>query len=444
MRTVVALYDRFEDAQRAIQALNEHGFNRDDMNLVANDERGEYSRSLETSDDVSGGEGAATGAGIGAVLGGLGGLLVGLGALAIPGVGPVLAAGPIVSALAGAGVGAVAGGLIGALVDLGIPEEHANYYAEGIRRGGTLVTVRTEDNMAEDARMVLNRFNPVDIDTRARTWQDEGWKGFNEADFRTEQSAYQSTSGVPVTGADLDDTDMHDDSFRGVGTDLNTSDNVHGTRIGENYPRTELDRETPDDVLHDIQPDVETRQFTERDRDLGDRIPGSTYDTTPSGVNTGVPVTGMQDDDDFDTHLDDTTDSGSVTRMDDHLRDDVFGRDRAGMGDNDIPVTGGTMGTVDNRMSGFSNLETDTDWGMYDQSFRSDYQTRYAMSGYDYEFYAPAYRYGYDLAYDDTYRGYDWERLEPEARRDWESRGLEGAWDDVKDAVRHAWQSITR
>jgi hypothetical protein len=401
MRTVVALYDRFEDAQRALQALNEQGFNREDMNLLASDEHGEYARGLETTDaDASGGEGAATGAGIGAVLGGLGGLLVGLGALAIPGVGPVIAAGPIVSALAGAGVGAVAGGLIGALVDLGIPEEHANYYAEGIRRGGTLVTVRTEDHMAEDARMVLNRFNPIDIDTRARQWQDEGWTGFNEGDFGQSESTRQSTTGVPVTGSDM----RQDDPFRGVGSDLNTTENVHGTRIGENYPRT--------NAYDDMDLTAEDRDFNDRDRDFSNR----------------ENITGTDD----------------VTRMDDHLRDDVFGKDRPGTGDLDVPVTGGTTGMVDNRMSGYGNLETDTDWSMYDQSFRSDYQTRYAMSGFDYEYYSPAYRYGYDLAHDDTYRGYDWERVEPEARRDWESRGLEGTWDDVKDAVRHAWESITR
>lgn len=95
MRTVVALYDRFEDAQSAIQALNDSGFHREDINLLASDEHGEYSRGLDTTAEA-GAEGAATGAGIGAVLGGLGGLLVGLGALAIPGIGPVLAAGPIV------------------------------------------------------------------------------------------------------------------------------------------------------------------------------------------------------------------------------------------------------------------------------------------------------------------------------------------------------------
>ena len=161
MRTVVALYDRFEDAQNAVRGLVDGQFHREDITLVSRDATGEYSRYFErsgdqTADDAS--SGAAAGAGVGAVLGGLGGLLLGLGALAIPGVGPVIAAGPIVAALTGAGVGAVAGGLIGGLVDMGIPEEHAQFYAEGVRRGGTLVTVRVDDEHADHARDILNRY----------------------------------------------------------------------------------------------------------------------------------------------------------------------------------------------------------------------------------------------------------------------------------------------
>jgi hypothetical protein len=114
------------------------------------------------------------GAGIGAVVGGLGGLLVGLGALAIPGIGPVLAAGPLAAALgalAGAGIGAAAGGLIGAMVDMGIPEDQAELYSEGVRRGATLVIVRASDERAEDAVRIMNQFNPIDINRRSEEWR---------------------------------------------------------------------------------------------------------------------------------------------------------------------------------------------------------------------------------------------------------------------------------
>ena len=121
-RTVIGLYDRLEDAQNAVSELVSAGFPREDISVVAADTEGKFKTYVgEPGEDV--GEGGATGAGVGAAVGGLGGLLIGLGALAIPGIGPVVAAGPIASALIGAGVGAVTGGLLGALIDAGVPSQ---------------------------------------------------------------------------------------------------------------------------------------------------------------------------------------------------------------------------------------------------------------------------------------------------------------------------------
>jgi hypothetical protein len=114
------------------------------------------------------------------VLGGVGGLLVGLGVLAIPGIGPVLAAGPLATTLLGAGVGAAAGGLIGSLIDLGIPEEEAKYYAEGLRRGGAVVTVHTSDEMMiSRITDILENHGVVNIDRRVEEWRQSGWTGYD-------------------------------------------------------------------------------------------------------------------------------------------------------------------------------------------------------------------------------------------------------------------------
>lgn len=186
-KTVAALYDDFDSANDAVRQLLDNSFLSEDISLIANDQTGQYSRSLDTREKVSStSEGAVVGAGVGAVIGGLGGLLVGLGALVIPGIGPVIAAGPLaagLSSLAGAGIGAVAGGvaggLLGGLVNMGIPEESAGYYAEGVRRGGTLVTIRTSDERANQAVEILNRYNPVDINRRVSEWRQTGWSRFD-------------------------------------------------------------------------------------------------------------------------------------------------------------------------------------------------------------------------------------------------------------------------
>jgi hypothetical protein len=176
MTTVSALYDNATDAQNAVRDLVNHGFSRDRINVVASDAAGEYAeyygQDIPADDTL---EGIATGA----LLGGLGGFVLGLAALAIPGVGPVLAAGPIASALIGAGAGAVTGGLVGALVDLGMDEDMAGYYAEGVRRGSILVTANVPDNMTERATDILARYNPVDISRRVSYWREHGWTQFD-------------------------------------------------------------------------------------------------------------------------------------------------------------------------------------------------------------------------------------------------------------------------
>jgi hypothetical protein len=203
VRTIVALFDDYREAEGAIRELESMGVPSTDMNLIANNagnRYGEYpqygiDRSART-DHTDTASGAGTGAGIGAVLGGAAGLLAGIGALAIPGVGPVVAAGALVATLAGAGVGAAVGGLVGALVEAGIPREHADIYAEAVRRGGTLVTVRTDDALSDRVTDILNRHSPVDIEERAESWRQAGWRGFDE---RAEPYAGSVSADRPAT-----------------------------------------------------------------------------------------------------------------------------------------------------------------------------------------------------------------------------------------------------
>jgi hypothetical protein len=180
MKTVVGTYDNITNAYDAANALVSAGYNRNDISVIATNTNNQYSPYVDTTvvktdtaDDVG------TGAGIGAAIGGIGGLLVGLGALAIPGIGPVVAAGPLLAALTGAGVGAVAGGIVGALVDLGIPDEEANLYSEGLRRGDILVIAQVPDASVNAVTRILDRPGLVDIRKQADNWRSSGWKSFD-------------------------------------------------------------------------------------------------------------------------------------------------------------------------------------------------------------------------------------------------------------------------
>jgi stress response protein YsnF len=212
-KNVVGLFDSMSDAHGAVQELTNAGFTSDNISIVANNASGETTNYDSTGSEAA--EGAGAGAVGGAVLGGLGGLLVGLGALAIPGVGPVIAAGTLATALGttavGAGIGAAAGGLVGALVGAGIPEEDANLYAEGIRRGGALVSVTTQsDADADRAAEILDRYNVVDIDERGASYRESGWTRFDDSDASYastaddgSSSAWEESSKVGTAGGTL-------------------------------------------------------------------------------------------------------------------------------------------------------------------------------------------------------------------------------------------------
>src|SRR5215475_12622169 len=144
-RTIAFLYDTHDDAVATVRDL-EASLPHDDISIVAGDRA--VTKGGAKGADVA--QGAGTGATIGAVVGGGAGLLAGLGILAIPGIGPVVAAGwlaaTLAGAAAGAGVGAVSSGIIEAMTVAGVPEEDAHFYAEGVRREGTLVVARVDED----------------------------------------------------------------------------------------------------------------------------------------------------------------------------------------------------------------------------------------------------------------------------------------------------------
>src|SRR5512133_1653161 len=131
--TVVGVFDDSSRARDAIQALKDAGFAAQDIGILMKD-RGD-ARDIAEETGTHAGEGAATGAIGGGILGGLAGWLVGIGALAIPGVGPFIAAGAFGAALAGAGIGAGIGAIAGALAGMGVPKEEADYYEGEVRSG---------------------------------------------------------------------------------------------------------------------------------------------------------------------------------------------------------------------------------------------------------------------------------------------------------------------
>ncbi len=350
MKTVVAMYNNVAEAERTVHSLVDQGVPREKVSLVASNQENLPSQEYVTSNETSGAvQGAGVGAGIGAALGGIGGILVGLGALVIPGIGPVLAAGPIAAALggiAGAGAGAIAGGatggLIGALTDMGVTEQQAGYFAEGVKRGGVLVTVQAQDADTPRIKTIMNQNNPVDMNDRAREWRQGGWKG-----FETDQGPR------PISG------DPH-----------------------------------PQSVVSS--PPGETVTLPERS-------------TRPASGFSNPSATSENDQPPVQMHS---------------------------------PSTG-TMETRRQPREPIEEQSVETqNYDRYQDDFRKHFAETYSSQGFTFDQFAPAYRYGYDLATNQRFMDRDWDSIMTDAQAYWEERHP-GTWENFKDSIRYAWMRVT-
>jgi uncharacterized protein (TIGR02271 family) len=419
-KTVVGLFDTHAGAERAVEELHRQGFTEDEVGLVANNATGIYNtdRSSSVNQDEAA-EGAGSGAIGGTVVGGGLGLLLSLGLLVIPGIGPVAAAGTLATVLGstalGAGIGAAAGGLIGALVNSGVPENEANLYAEGVRRGGTLVMVTTSDARADDAVAILEASDPVNVEEREAGLRQSGWQGFDpegrpyEADeierYRheaahtpqtSERGHNQGATVMPVVEEELQ-----------VGK--------RQVERGKVRVRTHVVERPVEEQVHlrDEKINVERRPanrdltaadqgaFQERNFELSETHEEAVVDKRARVVEEVV--------------VDKTVDDRTKTIRDTVRHTDV-----------DVDQTGGQH----SRNTG--------KYAAYENDFRNHYQQTFANSGYSYEEYSPVYRYGHDLAMDTQYRERDWADVEPDARRRWEDRNP-GTWEQFKDSIRYAW-----
>jgi hypothetical protein len=183
--TISRLYNSHAEARSAVRDLEAAGVSHGDISIIANNADNWYDakksaypdRDLDGRDDRA--EGAAAGGGIGAAAGGTVGLLTGLGIMAIPGVGPVVAAGWLAATLAGAAAGGATGGIIGALSQqAGLSKEDSELYAEGLRRGGAVVSARVEDADAARLQAILDR-SAVRIADRAAAYRKSGWSTYD-------------------------------------------------------------------------------------------------------------------------------------------------------------------------------------------------------------------------------------------------------------------------
>ena len=400
MKTIVGLYDDIATARRVVEDLAAAGFERGDISLVANNQMtGTTPATGGNGEAVA--EGAAGGALVGGALGGLGGLLLGLGALAIPGIGPVVAAGPIVAGLTGAGIGAAVGGLAGALVNWGVPEEEAEFYAEGVRRGGTLVAVKSEDSRVNEVLRIMNQYGPVDVRERSSLWRSEGWGG-SDTTAAVDTTRARAASTTPTTRNVENEAAIPivEEELR-VGKREVDKGGVRVHTYMEAKPVQQSVEVREENVYVDRRPVDRTVDpstidaFQERTYEVRERAEQVVPEKQARVVEE--VVVGKK----VDKHMETVADTVRRTRVE-----------------------------VE-KMNGADD----------DARFRTHFNQTYGNRGYAFSRYQPAYTYGSGLANEQRFHGRDWTSIEADVRRDWESRAG-GAWDEFKDAVRYGWENV--
>jgi uncharacterized protein (TIGR02271 family) len=333
-----------------------------------------------------------------------------LGVALIPGVGPVLAAGPLAALLFG-GMGAVAGaatgGIVAGLVDLGMDEDEAEHYAEGIRRGGALVSLDLDtDEHVERAESILNRYNPVDIDERGETYRSSGWTGFdtNAPPYNESQiSDFRSTSST-VRPGEQQKLEVVEEQLN-VGKREVQGDTVRAhTRVTERPVKEQIS-------LHEEHVTVERHPV--------DRA------ANPADVTAFQEAT---------IEVQERHEEPVVSKTARVVEEVVIGKESSDR-------TETIQDTVRRKDVEIDGAVGSSNYADYETRFRNFYNTNYASSG-TWEEYSPAYRFGYDLANDNRYTDYNWDRVQADARTQWEIQHP-NTWDRFKNAVREAWDDIT-
>jgi uncharacterized protein (TIGR02271 family) len=403
--TVVGVFREREQARAAIEALKADGFAPDAISILSPDKQATQDMAAETGTHA--GSGAATGAVAGGILGGLGGWLLGIGALAIPGIGPFIAAGAFATALGGAAIGAGVGAIAGALAGMGVPEEEAEYYEGEARSGRTLVTVRA-DGRYDQAQRILRQNGAYDIESRdapAASGQVTG------------AVSGRSAAAAPVDArpdASQQTVQLREEELQAHKTSVETGQVTLGKDVVEEKRTLEVPV-TREEAYVERRPvdrpatgpieagDQQTIEVPVREERVEVAKQAVVYEEV--GVNKQQVVRNQQV-------------SDTVRR--EELRVSTEG-------DVNVATASGTT----------------TSWDQLRPTYRQQWQQRYGTTGRRWEDDEPGYRYGYESRSRPEYRGRTWAEVEPAMQREWTQRNPGAPWERVRDSVRETWQSAT-
>jgi len=429
LKTVVGLFDDMAQAKKAALDLEAAGIPHNDVSIVANNEGGRFApvdTSTTTTSDTGSGNAIGRDALVGAEIGGVAGLLMAITGFAIPGLGWIAGAGWLMAILLGAGTGAIIGGLVGALTQVGVPEEDAAHYNEGVRRGGTLLAVKAQDAVANKVAQIMGDDGAVNIDERAEQYRQEG--------FVPTPATAQTTTAQTTTAPTVNTTPR-------VPNVPATASQSTQDRAGEKVlpivneelqvGKREVQRGGVRVYTHVTQQPVQEQVQLREEHVNIERRP----------VDRAVNPNEMAAFKEGSIEVRETAEVPIVTKQARVVEEVVVGKETTTRTENVQDTVRRTDVQVE-KLPGSEHTSRTRDYNTYVSDYRRDFQTNYGNQGSSYEQYEPAYQYGHELASNTTYRGRDWATIEPEVRRDWESR-RPNTWDRFKNSIRYAWDKGT-
>jgi uncharacterized protein (TIGR02271 family) len=359
-KTLVGLYDTFDTAKKVVDTLVKNDFRRHDINLATHDGDG-YQADFTYAE-----KGAATG---------------------------------------------VRHGLITQLTDQGVPEDEASLYAEGVRRGGSLVVVKSSDAQADRGLEIMDRYHPLDINERVEQWRREGWNRFD-------------ATAAPYTDAEVKRERQYYDKGVTAAKEDETTIPVVEEEVTIGKRQVERGR-------------VRIRTYTEErpvEKPVQLREERVTVDRRPvDRPATEADLSGARDE---TIEITETAEEPVVSKRARVVEEVTVRKDV----DEHTETVRGTERRTDVEVEeeGASHASDRRGFETYDADFRKHHTSTFASSGKAYADYEPAYRYGYTLSTDPRYRGHKWPQLESEAQREWEARHGK-TWQQYRDAVYYGW-----
>jgi uncharacterized protein (TIGR02271 family) len=400
--TVIGVFHEREQAREAIDGLKNEGFAPEAISILSPDKQATQDMAEETGTHAGGA--AATGAVAGGILGGLGGWLLGIGALAIPGIGPFIAAGAFATALGGAAIGAGVGAIAGALTGMGVPKEEADYYEGEVKSGRTLVAVRA-DGRYDEAQRLLRQHGAYDIESRdAASVAPVG----TLADRRAAE-----LSAASMRSAEGEQTvQLREEELQARKQTVQTGEVAVGKEVVSEQRTLEVPvtREEVFVERHPVEPRPSDRPIDERAETIEVPVREEQVSLEKRAVVYEEVEVGKQ-------HVQETQQvSGTVRREEARI-------EREG----NVPGGGGEMASWDKAMP----------------AYRTRWQQRAGTTGGKWEDVEPSYRYGWDLRNDPRYRNQSWNDVESDAQRDWTTMHPNSPWASARESIREAWEGAT-